>query len=277
MSAPRAGSTLLYEQLSALAGIWSIGGESHGIFRAFPELRAEDVALISGRLDERHAKDEIRLLLPACFACLLRDHAANYWLTMNPRPAPVCFLEKTPRNALNIPFLTKVFPRARFIYLQRDPRENIASLIEAWQFGLERGRFVTFRDLPGWDRPGWCFLLPRGWQALIGRPLAEIAAFQWRASNDCIIDDLAALPATQHVAVSYRDLVNDCAETFKRLCRFAGIDEQAPGHMALSRTTLTPPAADKWKKYETEIEALLPSLEKTAARMQAFSENRSPS
>ena len=35
VSAPRAGSTLLFERLMSVDGLWSIGGESHGIFRLF--------------------------------------------------------------------------------------------------------------------------------------------------------------------------------------------------------------------------------------------------
>lgn len=244
------------------------------MLRAFPELRTEDALPSSGVLDERHATDGVRRLLPACFACLLRDNTGRPWLAMErgERPAGVCFLEKTPRNALNIAFLRAVFPRARFIYLQRDVRANVASLIEAWRLGLETGRFVTFRHLPGWDRPGWCFLLPRGWQSCIGRSLAEIAAFQWQASNDAIIDALEGLPASQHVTLTYDELVKERKMTIARLCRFAEIAEQEPGEARLSRTTLTPPSPEKWRKHESAINALLPTLEKTAARMKMFAE-----
>jgi hypothetical protein len=276
VSAPRSGSTALFGLLASRAGFHTIGGESHGVLRAFPTLRAEDADLTSGRLGRIHVDADVRRLLPACFLCLLRDHRGKPYLDMaaEQRPARVRFLEKTPRNALNIPFLLEVFPEARFIFLYRDPRENIASIIEAWRHGLESGRFVTFRDLPGWDRPAWCFLLPPGWREMTGKSLAEIAAFQWRASNDTIIDDLTRLPQARRMAVAYRELVADPRRTVKKLCRFAGIsDDVAPDRqLPLSRTVLTPPHPEKWRRHAAEIARLMPSIAATCDRIREFAE-----
>jgi hypothetical protein len=276
VAAPRSGSTALFDLLASRAGFHTIGGESHGVFRAFPTLRAEDADLTSGRLGRNHVDADVRRLLPACFLCLLRDHRGKPYLDIAPeqRPARVRLLEKTPRNALNIPFLLEVFPEARFIFLHRDPRENIASIIEAWGHGLQSGRFVTFRDLPGWDRPAWCFLLPPGWREMTGKPLAEIAAFQWRASNDTIIDDLARLPRARRMAVAYRELVADPQRTVKKLCRFAGVsDDVAPGQqLPLSRTVLTPPHPEKWRRHAAEIDRLMPSMSGTCERIREFAE-----
>jgi hypothetical protein len=274
VSAPRSGSTALFDLLGSRAGFYTIGGESHGVLRAFPTLQAEDAALTSGRLGKNHVDPEVRRLLPACFLCLLRDHRGKPYLgaPAEQRPARVRFLEKTPRNALNIPFLLEVFPDARFIFLHRDPRENIASIIEAWRHGLHSGRFVTFRDLPGWDRSAWCFLLPPGWREMTGKSLAEIAAFQWRASNDTIMEDLASLPQARRMAVAYRQLVDDPPRTVEKLCRFAGVaDGVAPDRqLPLSRTVLTPPHPEKWRKYEAEIDGLMPSISDTCERIREF-------
>ena len=67
-----------------------------------------------------------------------------------------------------------MFPDARFIVLWRDPRENLGSIMEAWR----SGRWKTYNGLPGFDGP-WSLLLPPGWHAMNGRPLEDIAAFQW--------------------------------------------------------------------------------------------------
>lgn len=276
VSAPRAGSNLLFEQLSMVAGFWTIGGESHGIYRVFPHLRAENSSLDSGSLGRSHADPETLTLMRACFYCLLRNHQDIPYASMSTavRPEHVTLLEKTPRNALNIPFLLEVFPDARFIYLHRDPRQNIASLIEAWDAGLRTGRFVTFRDLPGWDRQGWCFLLPPGWRTMIGRSLPEIAAFQWSASNDKILDSLTHLPSSRWVSVSYRELTEAPGETLTRLCQFAGM-KVPPGMteadaLPLSRTTLSPPHPDKWKRYEQAINERLPEIAGTTDRIDAL-------
>ncbi|RME98572.1 MAG: hypothetical protein D6773_14235, partial [Alphaproteobacteria bacterium] len=55
VSAPRSGSTLLFTLMMASPDIWTIGGESHGIYAQFPHLRAADAQMSSGRLDATHA------------------------------------------------------------------------------------------------------------------------------------------------------------------------------------------------------------------------------
>ena len=273
VSAPRSGSNLLFELMSKVEGIWTIGGESHTIYNVFPHLRAENAQLDSGNLREAHADRDTRRLLRAIFLYLLRDKHGRPFIMLPAaeRPATVRILEKTARNALNIPFLLKVFPNAKFILLHREPRANVASLVEAWKAGLQSGRFVTFRDLPGWDRAAWCFLLPPCWRSMVGRSLVEIAAFQWAASNSIILDQLATLPPGRWTAVSYRSLVGDPSGVRARLCRFVCPELRGDaipiGALPLSRTTLAPPHPDKWKKYEQEITALLPSLDNVNRRI----------
>jgi len=273
VSAPRSGSNLLFEVMSRVPGFWTIGGESHAIYAAFPHLRAENTALDSGSLGRAHADAETCRRVRNCFLYLMRDHRGVPWIRMPAaeRPPEICLLEKTPRNALNIPFLLEVFPGARFIFLHRDAHENVASIIEAWKVGLETGRFVTFRNLPGWDRRAWCFLLPPGWRSLIGKSQADIAAFQWSASNNIILDHLTGLPAGRWLPVSYGELVANPGKTLRRLARFAGVavpEEELPaGPLPWSRTTLTAPDSGKWKRHEQELRDLAPLLRETEKRI----------
>jgi hypothetical protein len=270
ISAPRSGSNLLFEQLMRIPDFWTIGGESHAIFRAFPGLRAENAAFDSGCLGERHAEPQVRISIRSCFLYLVGDYRGKRYLAMpeTARPATIRLLEKTPRNALNIPFLLKVFPDARFIYLHREPRQNVASLIEAWMLGLRTGRFVTYTDLPGWDRKAWCFLLPPGWRSMVGKSLADIAAFQWSASNQIILDGLTRLPKDRWTMIAYQALIDDPERELKRICRFAEVDAASlhgqDRRLPLSKTNLTPPDPEKWRAHEAEIMRLLPGLLRVA-------------
>lgn len=273
LSAPRSGSTLLFDLLKRLPGLWTIGGESHAIFNAFPGLRAENAAFDSGSLGAGHADPVTCERMRACFLFLLRDHTGVRYLDREPaaRPRRALLVEKTPRNALNVPFLLRVFADARFLYLHREPRGAVASLIEAWHVGLETGRFSTFPDLPGWDRRTWCFLLPPGWRALRGRPLAEIAAFQWRAANEAVLRSLAALPPARWMAMRYEALVRDPAAELRRVAAFLGIDgadlPSPPVPLPLSPTALSPPDPGKWRRHADALGPLLPALEAVAARI----------
>jgi hypothetical protein len=42
-------------------------------------------------------------------------------------------IEKTPDNCLRVDFIRKIFPDAYFIYIQRDGRNSISSMMEAWR------------------------------------------------------------------------------------------------------------------------------------------------
>ena len=197
------------------------------------------------------------------------------------RPEIPIILEKTPRNALNFAFLRQVFPSARYIYLYRDPKQAISSLIEAWNLGLQTGRFVTFRDLPGWHLPAWCFVLPPGWRALQDKSIAEIAAFQWAACQESILQGLETMPQDKFEALNYADVVNDPAGTLTRIGKRFDIeldlDQVTDGAIPLSRTTISAPDAEKWRRHEEQIMAIWDSIAETDAKAQKFlSETRYP-
>ncbi len=71
-------------------------------------------------------------------------------------------LEKTPKNALRVPFIDAIWPESEFVYLYRDVRETLYSMMEAWR----SGSFRTYPGLPGWPEGSWSLLLVPGWQQL---------------------------------------------------------------------------------------------------------------
>jgi hypothetical protein len=167
-----------------------------------------------------------------------------------------------------VPFLARVFPEALFIYLYRDPRQVLSSMIEAWT----SGRFRTYPQLPGWTGTPWSLLLVPGWRELIGKPLHEIVAAQWNAATRLLIDDLEALPAEQRTVARYDALLADPAAEIRRLCAATGLewDEETGVSLRLSRYTVSAPDADKWRRHGGEIEAVLPSLAEQVARAERF-------
>jgi uncharacterized protein (TIGR03032 family) len=246
VAAPRSGSSWLFETLSQCPGLLSLGGEGHGQIESIPALNPRANQRWHNALEAADATDEVIAQLQNNYVAGLRNHLDE---PVAPT-SPFRFLEKTPKNALRIAFLKQAFPDARFIWLHRDPHENIASIIEAWG----SGRFVTYPSLP--DRPaGWSLLLPPGWQALKDKPVGEIAAWQWATTNQRIAEQLAAMPRSDWTSISYQELCSDSDAAIAKLCQFIGIDPPAaPSAEALSRHTLTPPSPDKWRKHEQAIE-----------------------
>jgi sulfotransferase family protein/aspartyl/asparaginyl beta-hydroxylase len=268
IAAPRSGSTLLFETLAESHAISTLGGESHGAIEgAQPALRPGAPGVDSNRLDREQATPEAIRALHEEFAAQRRA-AVGAPVT---DPAKLRFLEKTPKNALRIPFLDAAFPDAQFIFLSREPRANIASIIEAWK----AGRWVTYRGLD--ERPDpWSLLLPPGWRAMRDKSLPEIAAFQWESANRIALDDLAKLDRNRWTSVTYEDLVANPRDVVERLTKFmglsidAGLERRLSAPLPPSKQTNTPAAADKWRRYQSEIEAQLPALQGTIGRLEAL-------
>jgi LPS sulfotransferase NodH len=267
VAAPRSGSTLLFETLAVAQDLFTLGGEAHALVEGIPQLRPGASNVESNRLAAEHAADEFADQIVSEILRGLRNSRGE------PAAAagPVRFLEKTPKNVLRIPFFDRIFPDACYIFLWRDPRDNISSIIEAWR----SGQWKTYNGLPGFDGP-WSLLLPPGWRGLNGRPLQEIAAFQWESANRIALDDLAGLPRERWLPVRYEDLCADPTATIRRICEFAGIevDRALAQHVAaplpMSRYTLTPPAAGKWRNNQNLVERVLPSVQNTWNRLRSL-------
>lgn len=262
LAAPRSGSTLLFETLAECADLWTIGGESHQVIESIPALSPASGRIDSNRLTAEHAVAPIAEVMRRRFARLLRDRDGREFFRLR-QPSRLRFLEKTPKNALRLPFLDQVFPDALYIFLMRDVRANLSSMMEAWR----STRWKTYPRLAGWQGPPWSLLLPPGWQRMNGKTIAEICAFQWHATNQTVLNDLRELPRHRWISLSYEGLLSEPASSIERLCAFADlkVDDRLQSRLAkplpLSRFTQTEPSKDKWRKNETAITAVLPELQ----------------
>ncbi len=267
VAAPRSGSTLLFETLASSRGICTLGGEAHWLVEGLREFHPAAGRVDSNRLTAEHASAQVAEDIRRQIVSNLRDESGNLLAAQGARQ----FLEKTPKNALRIPFFKQIFPDARFILLWRDPRENIASIIEAWR----NGNWKTYDNLEGFTGP-WSLLLPPGWRAMNGKPVAEIAAWQWEQANRIVLADLRTFAPDQWTSLSYSDLVTEPRTTIQRLCDFLQLTLDEPldlrlqSALPLSRYTLTAPQEGKWRRHEKEIECLLPKVEPLWRELQAL-------
>jgi LPS sulfotransferase NodH len=274
VAAPRSGSTLLFESLARNRELWTIGGESHQIIEGIESLNPANNGHQSNRLTATDATNSIKISLRNAFFAMLQDSDGRLLASYRQevKPELIRFLEKTPKNALRIPFIKAVFPDALFVFLHRSPRENISSIIDAWR----SGKFVTYRKLSGWEAGDWSLLLPPGWKDLNRCPVNKIAAFQWSSANKQILEDLSNLSTNEWISVSYEKFLADPAATAKRICEFAQIPF-GPRMQALSgeklpnsRHTLTPPDTNKWRKNESEIMEVIADVEPLAEQLAAL-------
>ncbi len=260
VAAPRSGSTLLYETLGLHEKLIHYNSESHALFETIPSLTVD--ANGSNALREEHATEPVVRKLKQLFLKRLTDHTqANDFENQN----EFLFLEKTPKNALRVDFLKVAFPNARFIYLFRKPEHNISSIIDGWK----SRRFITYRQLSGWDSVyDWSFLLPEGWQGLPRDDLGRIATYQYHAANQSIIDSLGDLQGTSSMALSYDEFVLNTQGALEQICRFLTLswspqfdkELNKSGGLALSKYTLDPPSQTKWLRNKELLKDLLPEM-----------------
>lgn len=279
ISAPRAGSTLLYETLSRCEHIYSIDAEIQNIIDGIPALHLAARDYRSQVLDETDADPDTASTLRACLIAELQDSKGHYFLDhASSNIKPIRIIEKTPENALRIPFLRKIFPDAKFVYLYRDLRQNVSSIVEAWQ----HSNFIAIPDLPGWLRKHWSLLLPENWRHYNSASLTEVAAFQWGAANRAIIHELEGIPKDQWTTISYENLIAAPVVEISRLCEF--IDVNPGPHLAkvleqplpLSATTISPPSPIKWKSNKEFDPLLVKGLQPLAGRMRSLRVNTAP-
>ena len=262
VSTPRSGSTLLFETLEHAPRLFTIGQESHWIIEDTADFDPAKRGWESNRLTAEDAKADAVQALAQAFYRDLRDREGR------PPEGRVRMLEKTPKNALRVPFFAAAFPDSTFVYLYRDVRQSLASMMEAWASGA----FRTYPQLPGWTGYPWSLLLIPGWRDLIGQPLPVVAAHQWATTTNILLDDLTALPTERLRVVEHDAFLRTPNDIAGALARSLSLDwdRELGSELPLSKTTVSHPRPEKWRRLEREIEEVLPIVADADNRARDF-------
>jgi hypothetical protein len=268
LGAPRSGTTMLYDALARSADLYSLGGESHAILEGpFAPARC---GWHGNAVGAREAAAAPLAALREAFARAARTPAG----AAAAPGEPIRLLEKTPKNCLRIPLLRALFPDAHYVFLRRDGRATLASLLAGWRAG---GRYESYTlpeplRIPGHAGARWCFLLPPGWRALRDRPLAEVCAAQWSAAVEAVLEAAPALRAEGRFhEVAYEALVRDPRRVLEALCERLALPfeerllDAAGGLRQVN--TVRAPRDDKWREASTELAPVLPRIAELQARL----------
>jgi len=182
-----------------------------------------------------------------------------------PPSAPIRLLDKSPEHCLRLPFLDALFPDARILFMTRDGRDNIHSLMEGWRQphlfpGYQTPIPVTAE---GQTRGRWAFTLIPGWRALVDRPVEEICARQWVACNQAVLDYAASRDARPVLTIRYEDLVATPTAALERIARFLDlVPEKMPVYdQPLPEVNVvTTPGGDKWRREFEAIDRVGPII-----------------
>jgi hypothetical protein len=183
------------------------------------------------------------------------------------RDIPIRLLEKTPENCLRLPFLLALFPDARILYLTRDGRANVNSLIEGWrQPHLFPGYQVPETlDIPDYTRDRWAFTLIPGWRELTASPLEEICAWQWIRCNQAVLAHREHYgDEVPYLGIRFEDLVARPGAILPRVADFLNIDFESGLSRFATRlpsiNAVTAPEQEKWRRQNPDGIARIQSL-----------------
>lgn len=189
-----------------------------------------------------------------------------------PPGGPIRLLEKTPENCLRLPFLQALFPDARVLFLTRDGRANVHSLLEGWRHPVLFPGYRTPIPVtsPGQTRGRWAFTLIPGWRELVDRPLVEICARQWADCNAAVLDYAATPGALPMLTVRYEALVAAPDETLATIARFLDLrpaDIPAYGRGLPEVNVVSAPGAAKWRAEAEALATVAPILAPVMGRL----------
>lgn len=255
IGAPRSGTSLLYAILRSSPELAHWPGEAHEVWEAdyHPAMRGWESNALDASDVTPKAASRIR---------------TQFFLAAGPRKRLV---DKTPRNSLRVSFVNALFPDARFVFLQRDGRDNVNSLINAWR----TPRYRTYRlpiphSIPGTDPNWWKFVLYPGWRDDCGGPLETVAARQWKFCNESALAALEALEESRWTGMQYEKLIENPEQETQRVSGLLGVDfddrlrEAARARLAIPINTVTPPEAGKWRRENPEeIASIMPLIAPT--------------
>ena len=173
----------------------------------------------------------------------------------------------------------KLFPDAHFVYIKRNPGDNINSLIHGWGKANE---FATWSDdLPekinidnGYYKR-WCFFIAEGWKNYINSTIEEVCAFQYKAMNEAILQAKEKVPNNQWHEIQYEVLIKDPVKEFEKV--FVGcnlpynndIKEHCKEILNKPYNTFSEIRVDKWKQGDNskKINRILPTIKNIAHKM----------
>jgi hypothetical protein len=258
----RAGTTLVYKTLSESHEVGSLQRETHDYWTGLHPPAAKNWD--THALDANDASNRDR------------DTVSRYFYSWTGRHR---WVDKNNQNGLCVPYLQTLFPDAVFVFVKRSPGDNLNSLIEGWR---KPDEFATWSNgLPatvaveGGQLRQWCFFLAEGWRTYVNAPVEDVAAFQYTAINQAILDAKSRLPAGQWVEVFYEDFLRDPVATFRQVFEGCGLtfDARLQAHCAevldIPYNAFSEIRLDKWKdgRNREKIERVLPQVADVAARM----------
>ena len=239
----RAGTTLVYKTFSESKELGSLQRETHDFWASLHPL--EQLAWNSHSIPASMASDKDR----SSTSCLFYTQTGSCRI-----------VDKNNQNGLSIPYLYALFPEANFIFIRRNPGDNIESLIRGWgkpnEFGTWSKNLPEKVAIDKGDYKQWCFFLAESWRDYCDSPIEDVCAFQYASMNKAILNARDIVPQAQWHEIAYEEIVADPVQSFKHLFESCdlkfdlALQKHCKSVLERPYNTFSGIAVDKWKQGE---------------------------
>ncbi len=261
ISAPRSGSTLLYELMLKFDNVYGFSVEADHVWRTiFPRARlADESDLVS--LDDYSLKKEKefkRYLYRSLMWDLEKRRKVNLIEKIGLKK--IRYIEKTIANCFHLDFIEKIFPDCYYIWLIRDPRAVLSSMLVGWRGSKRAAIYKYINPLKDqFNLELFPYPLPPNWpQNMRGKVEAE--AFVWALLQyfEYPKNFFEQIESSRKILIRYEEVIDNPKKIIKTISSKFGLIlnknfEKSMNFLPLSRTTVTKPQPDKWKKLHGHI------------------------
>ena len=229
IGAPRSGTNILRDVISSLPDFttWPCD-EINYIWRYGNALYSSD------ELPEERLNPSIKKFIRSKFEQLSKKNSASF------------VVEKTCANSLRIPFVNKVLPEAKYIFIYRNGLDAIPSAMKRWSAKFEfkyivnKAKFIPIIDIPFYSFSYFknlCYkLLDKNSRLAFWGPkmknynkyfksesLEYLASMQWKECVEKSIKDLKNIPKEDVFHISYEEFVESPEKTLKDILKFLNV------------------------------------------------------
>ena len=206
----RAGTTLVYKTMSESKELGSLNKETHDFWSSLHPL--DQVEWNTHEVSESSACEKDRLA------------ASQLFYTQTGRRRIV---DKSNQNGLSIPFLYQLFPDAHFVFIHRNPGDNIESLIRGWgkpdEFATWSENIPKSVNIDNGFYNRWCFFLAEDWRNYCKSSIEDVCAYQYSVMNKAILRARLTVRESQWHQISYEEIINDPVKSFQKLFESCGL------------------------------------------------------
>ena len=179
-------------------------------------------------------------------------------------------VEKTCANSLRCGFVAEVFPEARFVHIVRDGRDVAVSAAQRWNAPLDlsyiakKAKYVPPSDLPyyatkylgnrvyrllgsGQRLSSWGPRFTGMQQILASHSLPVACAMQWQACVSRTLADLAEIPASQQITLTYERFTNAPQASVEAIAKFLNVN-LLPADARVYTSAVSDSSIGNWKK-----------------------------